>query len=153
MTDVRLSPMTAADAPALAALHQDCFPEEPWSPTAWRDLLAMPGALGLWLQQAEQAQALVLLRRAEDEAEILTLAVAPALRRQGLARQLLAAAASTLVGQGVARLFLEVAVNNEAARALYQSLGFAVVGRRRAYYQQGTQQIDALVLSTPLPLP
>jgi ribosomal-protein-alanine N-acetyltransferase len=38
---------------------------------------------------------------------------------------------------GAATLFLEVGVDNPAARSLYETEGFRVVGNRRAYYQRG----------------
>jgi ribosomal-protein-alanine N-acetyltransferase len=44
-------------------------------------------------------------------------------------------------------MFLEVATNNWAARALYSAAGYAEVGRRRRYYPDGS---DALVLRAPL---
>lgn len=153
MTAAAISFVTNADASALAELHGACFPDEPWSAQAWRDLLAMPGAWGLWLPEAGQGQGVLLVREVSDEAEILTLAVAPGYRRRGLAHQLLTTASGLLAQKAVRRLFLEVAADNWAAQALYQKRGFAEVGRRRAYYQRGQQTTDALLLATSLPLP
>jgi ribosomal-protein-alanine N-acetyltransferase len=48
---------------------------------------------------------------------------------------------------GAAAMFLEVAESNAAARALYGGLGFAPVGRRPRYYENGE---DALVLRRAL---
>jgi len=50
--------------------------------------LAMPGVLGLLHARG----GMILIRVTEDEAEVLTLAVAPEARRQGVAGALLAAA-------------------------------------------------------------
>jgi ribosomal-protein-alanine N-acetyltransferase len=44
----------------------------------------------------------------------------------------------------ISAVYLEVRTSNQAARALYESRGFRMVGRRRSYYQQPTE--DALVL-------
>jgi ribosomal-protein-alanine N-acetyltransferase len=44
-------------------------------------------------------------------------------------------------------MFLEVAADNTAARALYAAAGYQQVGQRRGYYAGG---IDALVLARPL---
>ena len=76
----------------------------------------------------------VLARTAADEAEILTLCTRPAARRRGVARQLLACLAKQLGKQGAVSLFLEVGADNAPAIALYQSAGFAEVGRRSGYY-------------------
>lgn len=91
----------------------------------------------------------VLSRIASDEAEILTLAVAPAHRRRGLARRLLCAHLESLAEAGAELIFLEVGAENGAARALYASLGCAPVGERKGYYRSGCE--DALVLRLDLP--
>ena len=49
-----------------------------------------------------------------------------------------------LVAAGVRSLYLEVRESNVAARALYDSEGFAAVGRRRGYYRNPLE--DALLL-------
>jgi ribosomal-protein-alanine N-acetyltransferase len=51
----------------------------------------------------------------------------------------------------VKRLFLEVAADNDAAVALYESLGFKIAGGRRAYYHRvGGENVDAVVLALDL---
>jgi len=133
-----------AHAAALAAIHATAFPPaEQWSAAAFATHLALPGVFAV----IDEAGGLVLARVAADEAEILTLAVAPALRRQGRGRALLAAALSHAAAAGARRLFLEVAEGNAAARALYAAAGFREVGRRPAYYASGEA---ALVLQADL---
>ncbi len=128
------------DAPALAALHASAFPPaEAWGPDAIRLMLEMPGAFGLHLP----GQGFVLARVAADEAEILTLAVVPAARRQGQGAALLAAAMAGAAARGADAMFLEVSERNAAASALYAAAGFAEIGRRRRYY---ADRADALVL-------
>jgi len=148
MNGARLRPLRPDDLAALAALHAACFPEAPWSPHALALLLAQPDCVA-FLAEAENGALLgfVLLRRAADEAEILTLGVAPGARRRGLAQRLLAAGLAWL-GPAVGQLFLEVGADNAAARALYAGLGFHAVGRRAKYYADGS---DAVVLRRDLP--
>lgn len=135
------------DLGALAGLHAECFPEAPWSSGALDLLLAQPGTVAFLAEDAGRLLGFVLLRRAADEAEVLSLGVAPQARRRGLARRLLALGSAWL-GPKTGRLFLEVAAGNEAALALYRSLGFRRVGRREKYYADGS---DALVLRRDLP--
>jgi ribosomal-protein-alanine N-acetyltransferase len=90
---------------------------------------------------------MILIRVAADEAEILTLAVAPEARRTGLGRALLDAACEAARAAGAVRLFLEVSATNQAARALYDAAGFQQIGRRRRYYADGS---DALTMSLTL---
>ncbi|MBY0338017.1 MAG: GNAT family N-acetyltransferase [Acetobacteraceae bacterium] len=107
-------------------------------------MLGLPGAIG-WLRDG---QGFILARVAADEAEILTLAVVPEARRQGVATALVEAACAAALLAGARVMFLEVAEDNGAARALYAALGFAVAGRRRGYYGPGR---DALLLRAALP--
>ena len=131
------------DLKALAVLHQSAF-SDPWSAQAIGDLLAGPGTFAIHLQDG-----FILARAAGEEAEILTLAVKPAARGQGLGRLLLRAAARHAQTLGAANLFLEVGVDNPSALALYAGQGLVRVGQRKAYY--GGQ--DAFILKAQLPLP
>ncbi len=132
MTDIGV-----AHACILAALHAAAFPPgERWDQRAMADLLAMPGSFGF----LHEAGGFILARSAGGEAEILTLAVEPAARRQGIARALVVAVLARTLGMPV---FLEVAVENAAARMLYDTAGFAECGRRAGYYGPGS---DAIVL-------
>jgi ribosomal-protein-alanine N-acetyltransferase len=145
-----IAPAGADAAALLAALHQVAFPADPWNDSAMARLLAMPGAFALIAMQAAEPAGFVLARVAADEAEIVTLGVAPAHARRGIGRHLLAAAAAEAARRGAARLFLEVADTNHAARRLYTAGGFREAGRRRRYYPDGT---DAVVLARPLSPP
>ena len=130
-----------SDAAALAALHAQCF-DRPWSSAAFENLLAGAAvAFGT-------ADGFILLQAVPPEAEVLTLAVAPAARRHGLARRLLALAAAQLK---VERMFLEVAADNAAARALYAACGYAETGRRPAYYKSSGGAVDAVLMQRDFP--
>jgi ribosomal protein S18 acetylase RimI-like enzyme len=84
--------------------------------------------------------------RAGDAVDLQRVAVLPALRRRGLARNLLAA----LVDGLAAPVLLEVSELNSRAIALYRAEGFTEIGRRRRYYRDGT---DAVVMARPVPEP
>jgi ribosomal protein S18 acetylase RimI-like enzyme len=53
-------------------------------------------------------------------------AVAPDIRRQGLARQIVTAAEDRLKALGAVKVMLMVRGGNSAAQALYETLGYAV---------------------------
>lgn len=125
---------------ALSALHARCFDAapRPWSLRDFESLLADP----LTLLVTDDG-GFALGRVIAPEAELLTLAVAPARRRQGLGRALVARLEAAAAARGAAAMFLEVAATNGPARALYAALGYARAGLRRGYYGPG---IDALVM-------
>lgn len=130
-------------AAALAMIHRAAFPTACWGVEVIALQLGLAGAFGF----LEPRGGMVLARAIAEEAEILTLAVTPEARRQGIARALLAAARRDAEARGASELFLEVAAGNAPARALYGGCGFAEVGRRRRYYANGE---DALVLRAVL---
>jgi ribosomal-protein-alanine N-acetyltransferase len=119
-----------------ASLHASSF-AYPWQETDFEQLLAAAEtyAGGAIDTKDSKLTGFVLSRFALDEAEILTLAVAPAWRRNGIGRSLLAAHLDGLAAMGIGRVFLEVDVENLAARGLYDSLGFRLVAERKAYYR------------------
>ena len=138
--------MTAATAARLAGLHALAF-SAPWDAAAFEALLGQAGVLAI-----EVPEGFILIRSVADEAEILTLAVDPAARRQGLGTRLVREGALASAARGATRLFLEVADDNHAALALYARAGFTEAGRRRGYYArpEGGRQ-DALILALNLP--
>jgi ribosomal-protein-alanine N-acetyltransferase len=144
-----LRPALAEDAPFLAALHAQSF-GEPWTATDIRTLLTEQGGFGCLSFEAAPT-GFILARAIGDEAEVLTVAVAPALRRAGLGAALVKAAAETARRAGAEALFLEVAVDNTAALALYDRTGFERVGFRPGYYRRaGSAPVDAFVLRRDL---
>lgn len=140
---LRLFDLKTDDIAALAVLHAACFADA-WNASSLRDLLAGPGAFAY-----AGAHGFILARSAGGEAEILTLAVAPAARRKGIGRTLVWRAAAHAHALGAGALFLEVSTDNQPALKLYSALGFKRVGLRKAYY--GGK--DAQILKASLPLP
>lgn len=129
------------DAALIAALHEDCFPDEPWSATWISKLMTNPATQALLLDIDGTPAGLVLVSGVADEAEILTVGVLPAQRCQGGGRALVEAAAAALAVTGARRLFLEVSVDNTAAIGLYQACGFERTGNRPKYYADGSDAI------------
>lgn len=142
-----------AFAEPLASLQNACFPEDHWDAALIGRLLALPGTFGL-LAGGEPPTGFALVRVAADEAEILSIGIVPDVRRRGLGARLLGALAAAAAARGATALFLEVAEDNAAARALYLSNGFAEVGRRPGYYRRaGGPAVAALVLRRGLSPP
>ena len=82
-----------------------------------------------------------------DEIQLLTLAVRPDCRRQGVGRRLMTFLFQKAREGKAHQVFLEVRPSNRKALALYHSLGFTVVYRRPGYYLPEGE--DALVMCCP----
>lgn len=123
----------------MARLHAQCFTRpRPWSAREFASLL---GGEGVFIRTG--AEGFLIGRVAADEAEVLTLAVAPSARRRGIGRALLSGFEAEALARGAGVAFLEVAADNAAALALYDRAGFRRAGLRRGYFGAG---LDALVL-------
>ncbi|MFN3847620.1 MAG: ribosomal protein S18-alanine N-acetyltransferase [Paracoccaceae bacterium] len=132
------------DAVALAALHAACFTlPRPWTASEITALFDTPHVFAI-----HESGGFLIGRAVAGEAELLTLAVSPDLRRLGMGRRLVHTFLTEAAARGATSAFLEVAASNFPAIALYEQTGFAPVGRRKGYYRgpNGTQD-DALVLS------
>jgi len=147
---------TGAHGAVLAALQESCF-DEAWGDEAIATLLSRPGVFGLLACRLDEPVegeleplGFVLCRVAADESEILSIGVMPEARRRGIATELMEAAMLTASEHGAARMFLEVAVSNDRARALYASLGFDERGRRTDYYDGAVGTVDAVILGRDL---
>ncbi len=145
---MQVVPAAAATAGVLAAMHHEAFaPGDRWSGDAIALLLGLPGHFALLAEHGGQPRGFAMGRVAAGEAEVLTLAVRPSLRRMGTGRALMQGLMREAARRGAGVLFLEVAEGNLAAQALYLALGGQQAGRRRRYYPDGS---DALVLRLPL---
>jgi ribosomal-protein-alanine N-acetyltransferase len=127
----------------MARLHGLCFTTpRPWSAAEIAQILANPYSFALY-----GPHGFLLGQAVAGEAELLTIAVDPNQRRQGIGRALLAQFCDMARQKGAQTAFLEVAATNFPAIALYKAAGFSQSGLRRAYYlgPDGTS-IDALVM-------
>ena len=152
-----IRPCAPADLVAVANIERDSF-SDPWSYETFSATLALRhmrflvaeevgpgvGRRGGGRSLVGYVVALVM----GDEGEVADVAVAPFARRRGVARLLLERMSADVMEGGVRALYLEVRESNRPARALYDALGFAQVGRRRGYYQHPSE--DALLLRRDL---
>lgn len=134
---------------ALADLHARAFTvPRPWTAAEIAALLDSPH---VFLLTDPGGRGFALGRAVAGEAEVLTIAVAPEARRQGIGAALLARLAEAAAARGAEVAHLEVAADNAAAIALYAAAGFAATGRRRGYFHAPDgARIDALTMTCPL---
>lgn len=123
------------DAGQLAKLHAQGF-YRGWPRSDFEAYLADPKTTPAYVavDKSRAVHGFMMLRLADDEAELITIAVHPSRRGKGLGRALLAAGLSDLEMTPVRRMFLEVDETNASAIALYERFGFARIGTRKGYY-------------------
>ena len=136
-------------AAEIATLHARLFPLA-WDEAAVKALLEHPASTSLMAIAGDPkaVTGFVIGQLAADEAEIISIGVAPDWQRQGLGKKLVEGLIRAVKRGEAHKLFLEVAEDNSAAKALYTSLGFKESGRRKGYYErQGRPAADALILA------
>jgi len=146
---------TLDDLDAIMELERSTFDTDAWSLELMRAELANPHARYL-VAQALDSEVVVgyaglLSPRRSEQADIQTIAVAPAARRGGLGRALMNALIVEAKGRGAREIFLEVRADNPAAKSLYDDLGFESLGVRKGYYQP--DNVDAIVMRLTVPTP
>lgn len=124
----------------LANLHKLCFPHKPWSADDFADLKKS----GCEIIASQNG--FVVYRITLDEAEIITIGVAPNARNTGIASAMLGIVIGELKKNGVKSIFLEVSSDNTPARKLYESNGFTEIGVRPKYYDG----VDAIMMKKDL---
>lgn len=135
------------DIASLAALHANSFGAACWSVQAIADSLALSTTIGFMVCEGAKNLGFILCQIIADEAEILTLCTAPTARRWGVGTKLVQHILQTAQARGVRKIFLEVAVDNVAARSLYEKNGFFATGMRKDYYVRAGQTVDAVLLT------
>jgi len=131
----------------LAALHaRSIQTPRPWTASEFETLLAQPATF-----LVADAAGFALGRVIADEAELLTIVVAPGRRGEGVGGRLLTRFQDRAAETGARRAFLEVAEDNRAAIALYRRAGWAELARRDAYYARPDgKRVAALVMEKAL---
>ena len=127
----------------VAELEKRCF-SDPWSENSIAYELTNPLSYWLVAQEAGAVLGYVGSQSVLDEADMMNVAVHPEHRRRGIARELVERLVEALKAKEVYCLTLEVRASNAPAKALYEALGFAQVGRRPNYYRNPKE--DALIL-------
>ena len=128
----------------LAEIHRLSFLDapRPWAAAEFVSLLES-SSVELFLETGGFA----LCRIAGPEAELLTIAVHPDFRRQGIGQKLLTELHRFAKASGADDIFLEVSAKNPGAKALYENSGYSTQGRRKDYYiLPNGQKNDALVM-------
>jgi len=147
--DLVFSPMRSADLAEVMEIERLAF-ASPWTPGLFLHELQLDfSRIELArLGNGGPLAGYVVWWRVADEAHILNIAVDPERRRRGIGAALARRVVDDAAARGAASVSLDVRAGNGPAQGLYASLGFAAVGRRKGYYDDGE---DAIIMSLALP--
>jgi ribosomal-protein-alanine N-acetyltransferase len=135
--------MTEGDLEHVLTIERTAF-AAPWSRESFRYELANPRAGNLVVRRGPEVLGYVCVWAIAGELKINNIAVRADVRGQGLGAALLEAAIALGRARGCVEATLEVRPSNLSAASLYRRLGFQVVGRRKAYYQDTGE--DAILM-------
>ncbi len=135
MKKFELAEVCQQDIGELSRIHLISF-NEGWSGRMFERILLTTDNYGLVARDLRtwSIAGFVMLRIAADECEILSLAVAPEFRGEGVGGFILDGAMRKATALGSSSVFLEVAEDNHIAVGLYRSRDLVSVGRRPGYY-------------------
>lgn len=145
---MRIERLKQEHVPALCALERQCFGAVAWNESAFKSELQKEDALFLCAFEADSLLGCAALNNAAGQGFISKVMVAPAVRRQGIARTLLEELGALAKENGMYELTLEVRASNAAAIGLYESLGFINLGTRRNFYRLPKE--DAVIMTKQL---
>lgn len=152
-------PMKLEDLDQVVTIDQLSF-SLPWPAHSFRYELVENDVSRQWVAEVQslggmpaaggaKVIAMIVVWQILDEAHIATLAVHPDYRGRGIGREILLTALRECAAQGAHSATLEVREHNAVAIAMYQKLGFTVVGRRPRYYQDTNEAAILMTLEMP----
>ena len=132
------------DLPVLVSMERKLFSDSPWSMGQFKEEFSgIPKtryfivALGSDKQIVGYAGVMVVASGVD--ADVLTVAVLPEARRQGIARHFMESLEKWAQMRVSPSMMLEVGVDNTSAIALYESLGYSIINTRNNYYGPGLE--------------
>jgi N6-L-threonylcarbamoyladenine synthase len=154
-SEVRYRAAVEADLAAIMAIELECFGTDAWSEDNLH-LELVADHTYYWVATVQLAEggkrvvgyAGLSKLGGNDQSDVQTIAVTPELRGLGLGRKLMNLLIAQARQLGSSEMFLEVRADNPVAAALYESLGFMAIDRRKAYYQP--DGVDAIVMRAEL---
>lgn len=155
--DMLIQPAEKPDLSTLAEIHAASF-RHGWSDGELEKMLGNENYLCMVAHPPRTTRSkpsgFVFVRSILDEAEVITIATDPAIRRKGVARKLMQTVIRKLEFDRKSKLFLEVDEANKAAIKLYQNLGFKTISERKGYYSDSeskdAKKSTALVMQLDL---
>jgi len=142
---------TALDVPVLTSLERSLFPDYPWSQAQFKEEIAGLGGTRQFILALKDGSIIgyagIMVVAAGVPADLLTIAILPDFRGQGIAQEMLAELENWAKAKGATEVILEVDTNNKNAIRLYKFVQYEEISTRANYYALG---VDALIMRKEL---
>ena len=139
------------DVPVLVSLERTLFELDPWTPGQFKEEITEIGKSRQYILAINDGSIIgyagMMFVAAGSPADLLTIAILPDFRGQGLAQAMLAELESWAKAKGAPEVILEVDTKNERAIRLYEFARYEKISTRANYYALG---VDALIMRKEL---
>jgi ribosomal-protein-alanine acetyltransferase len=138
-TGVKFRPMTALDLVSAIAIEKEVYGKTAWSADQFKEEFAKAPKSAQYLAAEFEGQLIAYagIFYVADVADIHTLTVVAYQRRKGIGRELLKRLIDWARVKKAPAIMLEMRLGNDAARPLYESIGFIEISKRENYYGPG----------------
>lgn len=142
--EYHIRPMEDRDISTVEQIEKSIF-SLPWSDKSFADAANTPENVYLVCECTGEIAGYCGMWTVLGEGNITNIAVSPSYRRSGVAEALLKELERRARLKDVTIFFLEVRQSNEAAKRLYEKLGYSPIGVRKRFYEKPVE--DAIVMS------
>lgn len=142
--EYHIRPMEDRDISTVEQIEKSIF-SLPWSVKSFADAANTPENVYLVCECTGEIAGYCGMWTVLGEGNITNIAVSPSYRRSGVAEALLKELERRARLKDVTIFFLEVRQSNEAAKRLYEKLGYSPIGVRKRFYEKPVE--DAIVMS------
>jgi ribosomal-protein-alanine N-acetyltransferase len=142
--------MSEEDLPFVIEIENVCYPN-PWKLSSFKgeiDNRPISNPYVIIYRPLEKIIGYIIYWHIRDEVQISNIAISPDFRQLGVGEGVFRKVLQEIRHKGVEFVFLEVRPSNLAARRLYEKLGFTILGLRKGYYRNPSE--DAIVMGKSL---
>ncbi len=136
--------MTEEDTAEVAEIEKKCF-SVPWSEKSFRDEIKNKLAVYFVAKTGGRCVGYAGFWNVSGEGGITNVAVLPEYRRRGVGSLIIEEMIHTANALNLELLTLEVRKSNSAAQRLYRKYGFDIIGERKRYYSDNSE--DAWIMT------
>lgn len=138
-------PADVTDLDAIMSIELRVYPF-PWTKRIFADCIRVGYSCEV-VQVGQEIAGYAIMSMGANEAHLLNICIAPEWQSQGIGRELLEHILTIAEQHEVDTVFLEVRPSNRHAVALYEKMGFNVIGTRKDYYPAKNGREDAIIFA------